>query len=83
MGQCEADTQRLIAQHQLYGRFTRRLLEDAGIAGGMKGFDAGSGAGDVSLLAAEVVGPRVSALGVDQDPGVLEIATARRGAARA
>ena len=77
MGRSEAETRRLIAQHQLYARFTRRLLEDAGIAEGMKVLDVGSGAGDVALLAAELVGPTGMVLGVDQDPVVLETASAR------
>ena len=57
MGRSEAETRRLMAQHRLYGPFTRRLLEDAGIEEGMKVLDVGSGAGDVALLAAELVGP--------------------------
>jgi SAM-dependent methyltransferase len=77
MGRSEAETRRLMAQHQLYSRFTRRLLEDAGIAEGMKVLDVGSGAGDVALLAAELVGPTGSVVGVDQDPGVLDTARAR------
>jgi len=77
MGRSEAETRRLMAQHQLYSRFTRRLLEDAGITEGMKVLDVGSGAGDVVLLAAELVGPTGSVVGVDQDPGVLDTARAR------
>ena len=72
MGRSEAETRRLMAQHRLYGRFTRRLLEDAGIGEGMKVLDVGSGAGDVALLSAELVGPTGSVVGVDQDPEVLE-----------
>jgi SAM-dependent methyltransferase len=77
MGRSEAETRRLIAQDRLYGSFTRRLLEDAGIAEGMKVLDVGSGAGDVALLAAELVGPTGSVVGVDQDPDVLKTASAR------
>jgi 2-polyprenyl-3-methyl-5-hydroxy-6-metoxy-1,4-benzoquinol methylase len=77
MGRSEAETRRLMAQHRLYGPFTRRLLEDAGIEEGMKVLDVGSGAGDVALLAAALVGPTGSVVGVDQDPEVLEIASAR------
>jgi 2-polyprenyl-3-methyl-5-hydroxy-6-metoxy-1,4-benzoquinol methylase len=77
MGRSEAETRRLMAQHRLYGPFTRRLLEDAGIREGMKVLDAGSGAGDVALLTAELVGPTGSVVGVDQDPEVLKIASAR------
>jgi SAM-dependent methyltransferase len=43
----------------------------------MKVLDVGSGAGDVALLAAELVGPTGMVLGVDQDPGVLATASAR------
>lgn len=77
MGRSEAETRRLMAQQRLYGPFTRRLLEDAGIEEGMKVLDVGSGAGDVALLAAELVGPKGSVLGVDQDPEVLKTASAR------
>jgi len=77
MGRSEAETRRLVAQHRLYGPFTRRLLEDAGIERGMKVLDVGSGAGDVALLAADLVGPAGSVVGVDQDPDVLESASAR------
>ena len=77
MGRTEAETRRLISQHRLYGRFTRRLLEDAGIEEGMTVLDVGSGAGDVALLAAELVGSTGSVVGVDQDPDILETASAR------
>ena len=77
MGRSEAETRRLMAQHRLYGTFTRHLLEDAGIQEGMKVLDVGSGAGDVALLAAELVGPTGTVFGVDQDPEVLETASAR------
>ena len=77
MGRSEVETRRLIAQHQLYARFTRCLLEDAGIAEGMKVLDVGSGAGDVALLAAELVGPTGMVIGVDRDPVVLETASTR------
>jgi ubiquinone/menaquinone biosynthesis C-methylase UbiE len=77
MGRNEVETRRLMAQHRLYGPFTRRLLDDAGIREGMKVLDVGSGAGDVALLAAELVGPTGSVVGVDQDTEVLETASAR------
>jgi len=81
MGRTEAETRRLIAQSQLYGPFTRRLFEEAGLAAGMSILDVGSGAGDVSLMAAEIVGPRGRVVGVDQNPEVLKIARARARAA--
>jgi SAM-dependent methyltransferase len=77
MGRSEAETRRLISQARLYGTFTRRLLEDAGVERGMRVLDLGSGAGDVALLAAGLVGPIGSVVGVDQDPEILKIASAR------
>lgn len=57
VGRSEAETPRLISRSGLYGRFTRRLLEDAGVEKGMKVLDIGTGAGDLALMAAEMVGP--------------------------
>jgi SAM-dependent methyltransferase len=44
--------------------------------------DIGTGAGDLALMAAEMVGPNGSVVGVDQDPQVLKAASARAEAAR-
>ena len=73
--------QRLLMQGQLFNPFTRRLLEDAGLRAGMHVLDLGCGPGDVSLLAAEVVGEQGSVLGVDTNASVLQIAQARAQAA--
>jgi ubiquinone/menaquinone biosynthesis C-methylase UbiE len=81
MGRTEEETQRLIRQEHLYGDSTRRLFEQAGIGPGMKVLDVGSGAGDVALLAAKLVGPTGSVVGVDQNPTVLHTARQRAAAA--
>jgi len=81
MGRSEAETRRLIAQGRLYGPFTRRLLEDAGVEEGMRVLDVGTGAGDVAITAAELVGPTGSVVGVDKDPQILKTASARAKAA--
>src|SRR5438034_11785101 len=73
--------QRLLVQGQLFNPFTRRLLEDAGLRAGMHVLDLGCGPGDVSLLAAELVGEQGSVLGVDTNASVLHIAQARAQAA--
>ena len=83
MGRSEAETRRLLAQSRLYGPFTRRLLHEAGIAKGMRVLDVGSGAGDVALLVAEMVGPEGKVVGVDQNSEVLKTARARARAAGA
>lgn len=68
-------------QSQLYNPFMRRLLEDAGLRAGMRVLDIGCGAGDVSLLAAEMVGEQGSVIGVDSNASVLELAQSRVQAA--
>ncbi len=80
-GHSEEETRRLLLQGRLFNPYTRRLLEDAGITRGMKVLDVGSGAGDVTLLAAELVGPDGTVVGVDSNPPLLEIARQRVQAA--
>ena len=65
LGRSDAETRRLIVQHQLYGPFTRQFLTASGITAGMKVLDVGSGAGDVALLLAELVGPQGRVVGVE------------------
>ena len=78
LGRSEAETRRLIRQSRLYHSATRRLFQEAGIGPGMRVLDLGSGAGDVALLAGELVGPGGAVVGVDLDTSVL--ATARERA---
>jgi SAM-dependent methyltransferase len=75
------ETQRLQKQARLFNPSARRLLEDAGITSGMKVLDVGSGAGDVALLIAELVGAQGTVVGVDSNPQILETARARVQAA--
>ena len=77
MGRGEAETERLIRQSGFYAPFTRRLFERAGLGPGMMVLDVGTGAGDVALIAAEMVGASGSVVGVDRNPEVLETARAR------
>ena len=77
LGRSDAETRRLILQHQLYGPFTRQFLTAAGITAGMRVLDVGSGAGDVALLLAELVGPQGRVIGVDSNAEILEVARAR------
>jgi ubiquinone/menaquinone biosynthesis C-methylase UbiE len=46
---------------------TERLLRSAGIEPGMRVLDIGCGAGDVSMLAAELVGSTGSVVGIDRN----------------
>lgn len=76
----ETEEQRLIAQGKVLDPLTRRLLVSAGITPGMRVLDLGSGVGNVSTLAAELVGPDGAVVGIDKDPEA--VARARRRAQR-
>ena len=56
LGRSDHETARLQRQAQLYGPLTRRVFVEAGVGSGMRVLDVGSGAGDVALLLAEVLG---------------------------
>ncbi len=81
MGRTQGEEERLILQSQLYEAVTRRFFTEAGISSGMKVLDIGSGAGDVAMTAAELVGPEGAVVGVDVNPAILETAQARAQAA--
>lgn len=81
LGRGDAETRRLILQHQIYGPATRRLFRAAGIGPGMSVLDIGSGAGDVALLVADLVGPKGRVTGVDMNAAILETARARAAVA--
>lgn len=77
MGRDREETDRLIQQSRLYDSLTRRLFHEAGIGSGMTVLDIGSGAGDVALILAELVGPAGKVVGVDANAEILETARAR------
>ena len=81
MGRSDEETQRLMEQSRLFEPITRRFLTSAGIGQGMRVLDIGCGAGDVSLIAAELVGPDGEVVGVDMNPEILDSARMRVRAA--
>ena len=81
LGHTPAALQRLLAQGQMVNPFTRQVLENAGLSRGMKVLDVGCGPGDVSLIAAELVGETGSVLGIDQSEKPLQMARLRAQAA--
>ncbi len=84
LGHSADELDRLIDQARFFGDLTEHVLRSAGLAHGMRVLDVGCGAGDVSLLAAQLVGPRGSVLGVDRSAAPLASARARaRGLGRA
>src|SRR5947207_2046932 len=81
LGRSAREYARLVLQAELLKPMTRRTFEDAGIAAGMRVLDLGSGAGDISMLLAEMVGPTGSVIGVEVDGDA--VALARQRAAEA
>jgi SAM-dependent methyltransferase len=80
LGHAAREQQRLIAQAVLYRPLTEQLLREAGLGPGMRVLDAGCGAGDVSFLAAELVGPEGAVVGIDRSVEVLATARGRAAA---
>jgi len=77
LGHSPAEIQRLKNQGAMLRPITERLLRNAGIEAGMRVLDLGCGAGDVSVLAAELVGPEGSVVGIDRSQEVLNVAKER------
>ena len=77
LGRTSHETNRLIEQSRIYGESTRRLCKRAGIAEGMRVLEIGSGAGDVALTLAELVGPTGQIVGVDVNAEILDTARQR------
>jgi SAM-dependent methyltransferase len=75
-----AEDERLVAQGALFDPLTRRLLERAGLAPGMRVLDLGSGAGNVARLAGDLVGPNGAVVGIEKDPAAVELAQRRTDA---
>ncbi len=77
LGSTDAEHERLIRQARWLAPHTERLFREAGIGAGQRVLDLGSGVGDVSLLAVQLVGPTGEVLGVERDPRALARARAR------
>jgi SAM-dependent methyltransferase len=75
----EAEMIRLEVQGAAIARATRMIFAEAGIRPGMRVLDLGSGAGDTVFLAADLVGPGGSVVGVDHSPDALARARYRAG----
>ena len=67
LGRSPKEYSRLAPQAEIMKPMTLRLFSEAGIGPGMKVLDLGSGAGDVAMLLAEMVGPKGNVIGLDLD----------------
>ena len=77
LGHSTHELERLSAQARLYDPFTFQFLRDAGLEAGMRVLDVGCGKGDVSFIAARLVGPTGFVVGVDCVPAAVEAAGRR------
>ena len=77
LGHSSRELDRLTFQGTVFAPHTRHLLTEAGITRGMRVLDVGSGSGDVSFLAAELVGSNGYVIGVDRSPAAVERARSR------
>jgi ubiquinone/menaquinone biosynthesis C-methylase UbiE len=73
----DQERQRLASQGEALRPSTERLFRAAGIGPGMCVLDCGSGGGDVSVIAAELVTPSGRVLGIDRDDAQVEAASRR------
>jgi ubiquinone/menaquinone biosynthesis C-methylase UbiE len=77
LGHANEEVARLMRQGAYFRELTADLLRHAGIGPGMRVLDVGCGVGDVTLLAAEFVGPTGTAIGVDREEGAVAVAAKR------
>ena len=78
LGYSTEEERRLTLQAKMFEGLTEDVLRRAGVGAGMNVLDIGCGPGDVSFLAARLVGPSGSVVGVDRGEESTE--TARRRA---
>ncbi|MGX9432005.1 MULTISPECIES: class I SAM-dependent methyltransferase [Bradyrhizobium] len=78
LGHSNRELRRLMLQADNLRPITTRLLREIGLARGMRVVDLGCGAGDVAMLAAEMVGPTGAVVGIGRS--AVAIATARERA---
>lgn len=82
LGHSAPELARLSQQAEIFSPFTRQLFEQAGITQGMSVLDVGSGAGDSSFLASNLVGIKGRVVGVDRSNEAVAWASARAGFAQ-
>jgi 2-polyprenyl-3-methyl-5-hydroxy-6-metoxy-1,4-benzoquinol methylase len=80
LGYSDQEARRLADQGALLEELTEDVLRRAGLGRGMQVLDIGSGVGDVSLLAARMVGSDGAVMGIDKALSSVEVARRRLAA---
>jgi len=80
LGHAADELDRIINVARFFGDLTEHVLHLAGLAPGMRVLDVGCGPGDVVFLAARLVGPQGTVIGVDTSPEAIELARKRAAA---
>jgi ubiquinone/menaquinone biosynthesis C-methylase UbiE len=82
LGYSDSEFRRLEQQSTFYADLTEDVLRRAGVKPGMRVLDVGCGVGDVSMLAAWLVGPSGAVLGIDRSAEAVDTAARRAAAVR-
>jgi 2-polyprenyl-3-methyl-5-hydroxy-6-metoxy-1,4-benzoquinol methylase len=78
LGHADVEVQRLLLlQGRLYNDHTEHALRLAGLREGMRVLDVGCGPGEVSFVAARLVSPTGTVLGIDAAADIIELASTR------
>jgi SAM-dependent methyltransferase len=77
MGHDDRERRRLSLQASILNPLSDQLLRRAGISPGLRVLDIGCGVGELSMVAARLVGRSGRVTGIDIDDGALAIASAR------
>ena len=81
LGHSDFEIERLQIQSAALANITRRVIRECGIQTGMSVLDIGCGAGDVSMLLAEAVGPSGSVVAIDREARAVDTTRSRAQAA--
>ena len=77
MGHDDRERRRLLLQASVLNPFSDELLKRAGLSAGLRVLDIGCGVGELSMVAARLVGRTGRVTGIDIDDGALAIAVVR------
>ncbi len=77
LGHSDSEISRLLLQGRYLEKQTLSLFRDAGLGPGQRVLDFGCGTGDLALLAAQLVGPTGTVIGIDRSEDVVVLARSR------